>query len=93
MNDTNFFKQLGYRGMNGKFKHWEVAQMFIEKYRFKYDNDVLKIFCNGEWRVAYDVLNYLVIELDITTTQAERDEVMYTIKTLLLQPYDIKEVH
>ena len=89
----NYFNNLGYRNLNGKFKHWEVAKLFIEKYQFKCDNDVLKIFCNGEWRNAYDVLNYLVIELDITTTQAERNEVMYTITALMFQPYSIKEVH
>lgn len=89
----NYFNGLGYRNMNGKFKHWEVAQMFIEKYNFKYDNDVLKILFNGEWLVASDVLNYLVVELDKTTTQAERDEVMYTIKALLLQPYSVNDVH
>lgn len=84
---------LGYRNINGKFKHWEVAQMFIDTYKFKCDDNVLQILFNGEWRNAYDVLNYLIIVIDMRTTQAERDEVMYTIKALLLQPCTIKEVH
>lgn len=84
---------LGYRNINGKFKHWEVAQMLIDTYKFKCDDNVLQIFYNGEWRGAYDVLNYLIIVIDMRTTQAERDEVMYTIRALLLRPYDIKEVH
>lgn len=82
-----------YRNLNGVFKHWEVAQMFMDAYDFKYNNGVLKIFYNGEWLEAYDVLDYLVITIDIKTTKAERDEVTNTIKALMLQSYNIKEVH
>lgn len=84
---------LGYRNINGKFKHWEVAQMFIDTYKFKCDDNVLQIFYNGEWRGAYDVLNYLIIVIDMRTTQAERNEVMYTINALMFQPCTVKEVH
>lgn len=90
---TNFFKDLGYRTINGVFKHWEVAQMFMDKYDCKCDNGVLKIFYNGEWLDAYEVIDYLVITIDIRTTKAERDEVANTIKALVTPLYNVNKVH
>lgn len=91
---TDFFNGLGHRTVNGVFKHWEVAQMFMDTYEFKCDNGVLKMFYNGEWRDAYDVLDYLVITIDIRTTKVERDEVAHTIKSLVAPLYiNVNKVH
>lgn len=90
---TNFFKDLGYRTVDRVFKHWEVAQMFMDTYEFKCDNGVLKMFYNGEWLDAYDVLDYLVITMDLKTTKAERDEVANTIKALVTPLYNVNKVH
>lgn len=85
---------LGYRTINGVFKHWEVAQMFLDTYKFECDNNgVLKMFYNDEWVDAYDMINYLVITIDIKTTKAERDEVAHTIKTLITPLYNVNKVH
>lgn len=90
---TNFFKDLDNRAINRVFKHWEVAQMFMNKYEFKCDNGVLKIFYNCDWLEASAVLDYLVITMDMRTTKAERDEVANTIKALVTPLYNVNKVH